>query len=138
MSKRPAEESSRATWFGWKLFGPRDPDAKHACKICGQKIKYSNSTSTFKSHYESKHPEQWAEAKEKKEDIERVSALEEEGTARTAPSILDFLSPDKIQQKAEASRAFVKSMEKDLVTFLVGDVRPFSAVEGPSPFRPCS
>ncbi len=134
MAKRPAEDTgSKAAWFGWSLFEPRDSESKHACKICRQKIKYSNSTSNFKAHYESKHPDQWTEAKEKKDEILRVAALEREGIALKGPSIIDFLDPSKIDQKNEASKNFVKSMEKDLVIFLVGDIRPFHAVEGPLP-----
>jgi len=54
MAKRPSQESSgKATWFGWKLFEPRDVEGKHACKICHQKIKYNNTTANFinKSDY---------------------------------------------------------------------------------------
>lgn len=134
MSKRPSEDTgSKKAWFGWTLFEPRDSEGKHTCKICRQKIKYSNSTSNFKAHFESKHPAQWAEAKEKKQEIQRLADLQSEGLALSSPSILEFLDPAKIEQKSEASKNFVKSIEKDLVAFLVGDIRPFNAVEGALP-----
>jgi len=132
MAKRPSQESSgKATWFGWKLFEPRDAEGKHSCKICHQKIKYNNTTANLKSHYELKHRDQWAEAKEKKDEIVRMADLEQEGLSLKAPSILEFLDPSKIEQKIEASKKLIKSMEQDLVTFIVGDIRPFHAVEGP-------
>jgi hypothetical protein len=66
---------------------------------------------------------EWEEAKKMKGEVAQANSLAKEGEAITTPSILQLLDPSKITQRKEASKAFVKAMEADLVRFLVGDVR---------------
>jgi hypothetical protein len=132
-NKRPAAEqadSANRTWVGWALFGPRDNHGKHSCKICQKQISYNNSTSSFKKHIKTNHPSQWDELREKKEEIRKASAFLAASPSSPSPSILSLLDPDKIESRNLASKRFLKLMQGDLVRFIVGDVRPFHAVEG--------
>lgn len=134
-AKRRAEaepDNPRTTWGGWVLFGPRDKNGKHACKLCNCLITYSNSTSSFQKHLAKHHAAHWEEFKVKKEQIVRSTGPDPVQHL----SIVDLLDPKKIAEKKEASTALVKSLEKGIVRFIVGDVRPFSAVEGAPRFAP--
>lgn len=125
--KRPADiDADARTWEGWSLFGPRDKNNKHACKLCSQQITYSNTTSSFKKHLKTKHAAHWEEFQARKDEIAKTQAAAPSST----PSILDLLDPVKIELRTAATKSLVKSLEQDIVRFIVGDIRPFHAVEG--------
>ncbi len=125
--KRPADgDPDTRTWEGWSLFGPRDKNSKHACKLCAQQITYSNTTSSFKKHLKTKHAAHWEEFQARKDDITSTQAA----VPPSAPTLLDLLDPVKIELRTAATKSLVKSLEKDIVRFIVGDIRPFYAVEG--------
>ena len=127
-TKRADTPEGSRTWAGWALFSPRNKDGKHACKLCQKLITYSNSTSSFKKHLQKKHSSHWDELKEKKDEIAAAAAAH--SVPSSSPSILELLDPSKIQIRKEATNRLVKPLQQDLVRFIVGDVRPFHAVEG--------
>jgi hypothetical protein len=123
--RKSSETKDNRSWIGWTLFSKRDANGKHACKICGDEYTYSNSTASFKKHLKKEHGETWSELQKNKE-----VAAELARDADPSTTILDFIDPSKIAKRKEASKALVKSLEKDLVRFIVGDIRPFHSVEG--------
>lgn len=129
IKKRPSEgNTDPRAWEGWVLFGPRDKDGKHKCKLCSQQITYSNSTSSFKNHLKRKHPDHWEEFQDKKAEIFKTQSE----VLASRPTILDLLDPVKVELRNTATKTLVRALEQDIVRFIVGDIRPFHAVEGRS------
>jgi hypothetical protein len=118
------------TWYGWSLFGPRDKEGKHACKLCQQRITYSNSTTSFKKHLTKRHPAEWDLVKARKGELEASQQLNAEIASPSTLSVAELLNPKAVEAQKAASKQLIKSMEADIVRFIIGDVRPFNAVEG--------
>jgi hypothetical protein len=132
--KRGAVE--RKPWAGWKWFGVRDKDGQKKCLcrvgdgLCGAVLTYSNTTHNFKKHLAHQHPEIYQSVKEEGE-ADAASPAPAPALAPPGQATLnDFYDPSKLKEYQEASTHLIQRIERELVRFIAGDLRPFSAVEG--------
>jgi len=100
----PAGDSK--TWFGWALFHPRSRGGTHKCKACNKELKYANSTTPFKVHYQAKHEELWNEASKNHKALKERQDLAEESAAQTAPTISQLFDAEHVSQLKDASKQF--------------------------------
>ena len=146
--KRAAPE--RVPWAGWKLFSKRSKDGTHVClvpvdtsgKLCGEVVKYSNTTTNFKNHLSLHHKAVWEELLKSVSDVESAEATLPTMTSPPLEagqsSMLHFYDPLKASQISAANAYLVRRLERETVRFIAGDLRPFSAVEGPPHFTASS
>jgi hypothetical protein len=132
MTKRPVEEPKQ--WLGWKFYSARDATGKAKCLvtdgagICGAELTYSTTTHNFKKHLERKHKQIFMALEAEELDAHPAPALVL--PSRTQPSISDYYDPLKIKESITANSHLIKRLEREVVRFIAGDLRPFSAVEG--------